>query len=141
MSNLGSRMKEIRAARSMTQEDLAARANVTHSTISRLENHNDIGLDKLRDLAAAMKLTRTEWLSVLRDWIEETIGSDDFTRLHISASHILQDAPLPLEHELALAIQQLTAAQKQIVLDTCKRPNLFPVIEELHRLYNRLARP
>jgi transcriptional regulator with XRE-family HTH domain len=134
-------MKEIRAARSMTQEDLAALANVTHSTISRLENHNDIGLDKLRDLAEAMKLTRPEWLSVLRDWIEETIGSDDFTRLHISASHTLHDAPLPLEHELALAIQQLTSAQKQLLLDTCKRPSLFPVIEELHRLYNRLARP
>jgi transcriptional regulator with XRE-family HTH domain len=46
---IGHRLKELRAARSLSQAELAALAGVTRSTVSRLENGtlNDLGIKKL----------------------------------------------------------------------------------------------
>lgn len=56
LSELGNRIKEIRIASEMTQEDLAQKAGISYSSVHRLENGNSVQTDSLLRVLKALNL-------------------------------------------------------------------------------------
>ena len=63
VSAIGSKIRELREAASLTQEDLAHEANISTSTLSRIERGNyQPRMDTLGKLAQALKVPVAELL-------------------------------------------------------------------------------
>jgi transcriptional regulator with XRE-family HTH domain len=60
---IGEKLKEIRTRRFLTQEELAEKAGVSHSTIVNIErNHAEPQFRTIRKLAKALDVDPTEFL-------------------------------------------------------------------------------
>ena len=60
---IGEKLKEIRTRRFLTQEELAEKAEVSHSTIVNIErNHAEPQFRTIRKLAKALNIDPTEFL-------------------------------------------------------------------------------
>ena len=60
---IGEKLKEIRTRRFLTQEELAEKADVSHSTIVNIErNHAEPQFRTIRKLAKALDIDPTEFL-------------------------------------------------------------------------------
>ncbi len=60
---IGEKLKEVRTRRLLTQEELAEKANVSHSTIVNIErNHAEPHFRTIRKLAKALEIDPTELL-------------------------------------------------------------------------------
>jgi len=60
---IGEKLKEIRTRRFLTQEELAEKAGVSHSTIVNIErNHAEPQFRTIRKLARALDVDPTEFL-------------------------------------------------------------------------------
>lgn len=63
LKKLARRIKELRKANGLTQDDLAVASRIARSTISNLEAvQNDIVLSKLNKIAKALKVSLSELL-------------------------------------------------------------------------------
>lgn len=68
LTKIGSRVKEIREIRKMTQEELSERANCSLTTISRLENERSmVGVEKLWAIAQSLD---TDFSHIFCDYMD-----------------------------------------------------------------------
>ena len=77
--NLGSKIKTLRLASELTQEELANRAQLTKGFISQLENEKfrtSISLDSLADILDALGVSLVEFFDDSKD-TQVTFGPDD----------------------------------------------------------------
>lgn len=65
----GRKIEKIRKLRGMTQSDLAQRLNITKQAVSKLEQSEKVGDEKLKEIAKALEVT----FEGLRDFSEEKV--------------------------------------------------------------------
>lgn len=64
LRKLAKRIKELRAARGYTQDELAFRSNIARSTLGNIETaQNDVVFTKINQLAQAFEISLAEFLN------------------------------------------------------------------------------
>ncbi|MBK8002313.1 MAG: helix-turn-helix transcriptional regulator [Verrucomicrobia bacterium] len=106
--SLPSRFRALRESRNLSQADLAEKARLSRESISSIETGKPIKVETLKLAARPLHLSENEWLSLLVDWIAQTIGSD-FYKLEIRTTGGDTPAtPLQLTEELVRLVSALS---------------------------------
>lgn len=105
--NIGQKIKDLRLASDLTQEELATRADLTKGFISQLENEKfqtSISLDSLSDLVDALGVTLSEFFTEEKEQhmvftpsdriAVETMGVDSFELLVPGSTNNIMDPSL-----------------------------------------------
>lgn len=122
VTSLSYKLKHLRDARKLTQEDLARRARIGRTTVVGAERGGMISLECVRKLREALELTDDEWGSLLVAWISATLGPADFARLNISAGHhIVSGADTP-HARLVAWVQTLSLPDCELLLTAKTHP-------------------
>lgn len=96
------RIRALRVAQGWSLEDLAARAHLSQSTLSRIENgHRRLALDQLVTLARALDTTL--------DQLVETASDDVVTSPVIDNAHAMMRWPVRADPGMTVVRQRLTA--------------------------------
>lgn len=120
-ANNGRKIERIRKLRGWTQSDLAERLSVTKQAVSKLEQSENIGDEKLKEIASALGVT----FEGLRDFTEEKVlyNTNNFhENCGVSASNIVanvENLHNPLKETIEMFERQLELARKDL-LDVVK---------------------
>ncbi len=120
-TNNGRKIERIRKLRGWTQSDLAERLSVTKQAVSKLEQAENIGDEKLKEIASALGVT----FEGLRDFTEEKVlyNTNNFhENCGVSASNIVanvENLHNPLKETIEMFERQLEQARKDL-LDVVK---------------------
>ncbi len=119
--NNGRKIERIRKLRGWTQSDLAERLSVTKQAVSKLEQAENIGDEKLKEIASALGVT----FEGLRDFTEEKVlyNTNNFhENCGVSAANIVanvENLHNPLKETIEMFERQLEQARKDL-LDVVK---------------------
>lgn len=115
--NRGRKIERVRKLRGWTQSDLAGKLGVSKQAISKLEQAENIGDEKLNEVAVALGVT----FEGLRDFTEEKVlyNTNNFhENCGVSASNIVanvENLHNPLKETIELFERQLEAARKDLL--------------------------
>lgn len=113
----GRKIERIRKLRGWTQSDLAERLSVTKQAVSKLEQAENIGDEKLKEIASALGVT----FEGLRDFTEEKVlyNTNNFhENCGVSASNIVanvENLHNPLKETIDMFERQLEQARKDLL--------------------------
>ncbi len=116
-ANNGRKIERIRKLRGWTQSDLAERLSVTKQAVSKLEQAENIGDEKLKEIASALGVT----FEGLRDFTEEKVlyNTNNFhENCGVSASNIVanvENLHNPLKETIEMFERQLEQARKDLL--------------------------
>jgi transcriptional regulator with XRE-family HTH domain len=83
-SHAGTKFRAFRAARGLTQEQLAARKpGLSRTSIAALESGHPVKLETLQQIADAAGLKEREYLALVTEWIRDLLGEELFDRLSL----------------------------------------------------------
>lgn len=117
----GRKIERVRKLRGWTQSDLASILAVSKQAISKLEQSENVGDEKLKEIASALGVT----FEGLRDFTEEKVlynTNNFYENSGVSASNIaanVENIHNPLKETIELFERQLEALRKDL-LDVVK---------------------
>ncbi|MBD3903338.1 helix-turn-helix transcriptional regulator [Chryseobacterium sp. Ch-15] len=113
----GRKIERVRKLRGWTQSDLAEKLGVSKQAISKLEQAENIGDEKLNDVAKALGVT----FEGLRDFTEEKVlynTNNFYENCGVTASNIVANVETinnPLKETIEMFERQLEAARKDLL--------------------------
>lgn len=113
----GRKIERVRKLRGWTQSDLAEKLGVSKQAISKLEQAENIGDEKLNDVAMALGVT----FEGLRDFTEEKVlynTNNFYENCGVTASNIVANVETinnPLKETIEMFERQLEAARKDLL--------------------------
>ncbi len=116
-ANNGRKIERIRKLRGWTQTDLAEKMSITKQAVSKLEQAENIGDEKLKEIASALGVT----FEGLRDFTEEKVlyNTNNFhENCGVSASNIVanvENLHNPLKETIEMFERQLEQARKDLL--------------------------
>jgi len=117
IANNGRKIERIRKLRGWTQSDLAEKMSITKQAVSKLEQAENIGDEKLKEIASALGVT----FEGLRDFTEEKVlyNTNNFhENCGVSASNIVanvENLHNPLKETIEMFERQLEQARKDLL--------------------------
>ena len=113
----GRKIERVRKLRGFTQSDLATKLGVSKQAISKLEQAENIGDDKLNEVAIALGVT----FEGLRDFSEDKVlynTNNFYDNCGVTASNIVANVETlnnPLKETIEMFERQLQAARKDLL--------------------------
>ena len=113
----GRKIERVRKLRGFTQSDLAEKLGVSKQAISKLEQAENIGDEKLNEVAIALGVT----FEGLRDFTEEKVlynTNNFYDNCGVTASNIVANVETlnnPLKETIEMFERQLQAARKDLL--------------------------
>ncbi|GAA4145923.1 helix-turn-helix transcriptional regulator [Sphingobacterium kyonggiense] len=113
----GRKIERVRKLRGWTQSDLAERMKISKQAVSKLEQSENIGDEKFREVAEALGVT----YEGLRDFTEEKVlynTNNFYENSGVSASNIaanVENIHNPLKETIEMFERQLAAARKDLL--------------------------
>lgn len=113
----GRKIERVRKLRGWTQSDLALTLGVSKQAVSKLEQSENIGDEKLTEIAAALGVT----FEGLRDFTEEKVlynTNNFYENCGVSASNIVanvENINNPLKETIEMFERQLEQARKELL--------------------------
>lgn len=113
----GRKIERVRKLRGWTQSDLALKLGVSKQAVSKLEQSENIGDEKLTEIAAALGVT----FEGLRDFTEEKVlynTNNFYENCGVSASNIVSNVENinnPLKETIEMFERQLEQARKELL--------------------------
>lgn len=113
----GRKVERVRKLRGWTQSDLAIKLNVSKQAVSKLEQSENIGDEKLKEIATALGVT----FEGLRDFTEEKVlynTNNFYENSGVSASNIaanIENIHNPLKETIEMFEKQLVALRKDLL--------------------------
>ena len=113
----GRKIERVRKLRVFTQSDLATKLGVSKQAISKLEQAENIGDDKLNEVAIALGVT----FEGLRDFSEDKVlynTNNFYDNCGVTASNIVANVETlnnPLKETIEMFERQLQAARKDLL--------------------------
>ena len=113
----GRKIERVRKLRGFTQSDLAEKLGVSKQAISKLEQAENIGDDKLNEVAIALGVT----FEGLRDFTEDKVlynTNNFYDNCGVTASNIVANVETlnnPLKETIEMFERQLQAARKDLL--------------------------
>ena len=113
----GRKIERVRKLRGFTQSDLAEKLGVSKQAISKLEQAENIGDEKLNEVAIALGVT----LEGLRDFTEDKVlynTNNFYDNCGVTASNIVANVETlnnPLKETIEMFERQLQAARKDLL--------------------------
>ncbi len=113
----GRKIERVRKLRGWTQSDLAEKLGVSKQAISKLEQAENIGDEKLNDVAMALGVT----FEGLRDFTEDKVlynTNNFYENCGVTASNIVANVETinnPLKETIEMFERQLEAARKDLL--------------------------
>ncbi|PPL02276.1 helix-turn-helix domain-containing protein [Parapedobacter indicus] len=113
----GRKIERVRKLRGWTQSDLALKLGVSKQAISKLEQSENIGDEKLTEIATALGVT----FEGLRDFSEEKVlynTNNFYENCGVSASNIVanvENINNPLKETIEMFERQLEQARKELL--------------------------
>jgi Predicted transcriptional regulators len=113
----GRKIERVRKLRGWTQSDLALKLGVSKQAVSKLEQSENIGDEKLTEIAAALGVT----FEGLRDFSEEKVlynTNNFYENCGVSASNIVanvENINNPLKETIEMFERQLEQARKELL--------------------------
>lgn len=113
----GRKIERVRKLRGWTQSDLAIKLNVSKQAVSKLEQSENIGDEKLKEVATALGVT----FEGLRDFTEEKVlynTNNFYENSGVSASNIaanIENIHNPLKETIEMFERQLEALRKDLL--------------------------
>jgi transcriptional regulator with XRE-family HTH domain len=113
----GRKIERVRKLRGWTQSDLAGKLGVSKQAISKLEQAENIGDEKLNEVAIALGVT----FEGLRDFTEDKVlynTNNFFENCGVTASNIVANVETinnPLKETIEMFERQLEAARKDLL--------------------------
>ncbi len=113
----GRKIERVRKLRGWTQSDLAEKLGVSKQAISKLEQAENIGDEKLSDVAMALGVT----FEGLRDFTEDKVlynTNNFYENCGVTASNIVANVETinnPLKETIEMFERQLEAARKDLL--------------------------
>lgn len=113
----GRKIERVRKLRGWTQSDLAIKLGVSKQAISKLEQSENIGEEKLTEIAAALGVT----FEGLRDFSEEKVlynTNNFYENCGVSASNIVanvENINNPIKETIEMFERQLEQARKELL--------------------------
>lgn len=113
----GRKIERVRKLRGWTQSDLALKLGVSKQAVSKLEQSENIGDEKLTEIAAALGVT----FEGLRDFTEEKVlynTNNFYENCGVSASNIVanvENINNPLKETIEMFERQLEQARKELL--------------------------
>ena len=113
----GRKIERVRKLRGFTQSDLAEKLGVSKQAISKLEQAENIGDEKLNEVAIALGVT----FEGLRDFTEDKVlynTNNFYDNCGVTASNIVANVETlnnPLKETIEMFERQLQAARKDLL--------------------------
>ena len=113
----GRKIERVRKLRGFTQSDLAEKLGVSKQAISKLEQAENIGDEKLNEVAIALGVT----FEGLRDFTEDKVlynTNNFYDNCGVTASNIVANVETlnnPLKETIEIFERQLQAARKDLL--------------------------
>lgn len=113
----GRKIERVRKLRGFTQSDLAEKLGVSKQAISKLEQAENIGDEKLNEVAIALGVT----FEGLRDFTEDKVlynTNNFYDNCGVTASNIVANVETinnPLKETIAMFERQLQEARKDLL--------------------------
>lgn len=113
----GRKIERVRKLRGFTQSDLATKLGISKQAISKLEQAENIGDDKLNEVAIALGVT----FEGLRDFSEDKVlynTNNFYDNCGVTASNIVANVETlnnPLKETIEMFERQLQAARKDLL--------------------------
>ncbi|OYD40439.1 helix-turn-helix domain-containing protein [Sphingobacterium cellulitidis] len=113
----GRKIERVRKLRGWTQSDLAERMKISKQAVSKLEQSENIGDEKFKEVAEALGVT----YEGLRDFTEEKVlynTNNFYENSGVSASNIaanVENIHNPLKETIEMFERQLAAARKDLL--------------------------
>jgi len=115
--NRGRKIERVRKLRGWTQSDLAVKLGVSKQAVSKLEQSQNIGDEKLNEVAIALGVT----FEGLRDFTEDKVlynTNNFYDNCGVTASNIAANVETinnPLKETIEMFERQLEAARKDLL--------------------------
>ncbi|WP_209582197.1 helix-turn-helix domain-containing protein [Sphingobacterium siyangense] len=113
----GRKIERVRKLRGWTQTDLATKLGISKQAVSKLEQSENIGDEKLTEIAAALGVT----FEGLRDFSEEKVlynTNNFYENCGVSASNIVanvENIQNPLKETIEMFERQLEATRRDLL--------------------------
>lgn len=113
----GRKVERVRRLRGLTQTDLAQRLGITKQAVSKLEQSEKIGDEKLKEIANALEVT----FEGLRDFSEEKVlynTNNFYESCGVSATNMaanIENINNPLKELIEVFEKQLNEVRKELV--------------------------
>ncbi|QBO59611.1 helix-turn-helix domain-containing protein [Chryseobacterium salivictor] len=113
----GRKIERVRKLRGFTQSDLAEKLGVSKQAVSKLEQSENIGDEKLNEVAIALGVT----FEGLRDFTEDKVlynTNNFYDNCGVTASNIVANVETlnnPLKETIEMFERQLQAARKDLL--------------------------